>query len=88
VNISFKNLLILVEFALVILRTNAEVQRVTSVINSLWTQEKYQRKAETFTTGNSLNKGLTYKKLHAPTSTVSLNGTPNCLWTASHEAMI
>jgi hypothetical protein len=41
-NISFKNLLLLVELAFALLGINAEVEKVFSFVNTLWTIEKNQ----------------------------------------------
>jgi hypothetical protein len=46
-DISFRNLLLLVQFGLALPGTNAEVERVFAVINALCTTEKNKFKAET-----------------------------------------
>jgi hypothetical protein len=58
-DISFRNLLSLVEFSLALPGTNAEVEMTFSVINALWTDEKNKFKVQTI-------KAVIVVKTHFP----------------------
>jgi hypothetical protein len=78
-NISFKNLLLLVELAWALLGISAKVEKVFSFVNALWTIEKNRFDVETV--GGSLLIKARFQKFLALTSTVSVNRTPNSFGT-------